>query len=119
MKIDSMLSANRDAAKTSVASQIELVCRRAKELEEAGEYEAARAAMSPFWQRIGDRPDVEGRSAMERAEVFLRAGTLSGWLGSARQIPGAQEFAKDLISEAARLFEESQQSERAAEARVD
>lgn len=119
MKIGSMVSTNRDDAKTGAASQVELICRRAKELEEAGEYEAARAAMSPFWQRIGERPEVDEKSTVERAEVFLRAGTLSGWLGSARQIPGAQEFAKDLISEAARLFEESQLPERAAEARVD
>lgn len=119
MKIDSMVSASREGAKTGAASQVELVCRRAKELEEAGEYEAARAAMAPFWERIGERPVVDGTSALDRAEVFLRAGTLSGWIGSARQITGAQEFAKDLISEAARIFEESQLVERAAEARVD
>jgi tetratricopeptide (TPR) repeat protein len=119
MKIDLMVSASRDQGKTASASQVELLCRRAKELEDAGEYESARAAMSPYWERIGERPKVEGESALDRAEVFLRAGTLSGWLGSARQITGAQEFAKDLISEAARLFEESQLVERAAEARVD
>lgn len=119
MKIESMISANLGEAQTGAAQQVELVCRRAKELEEAGEYESARAAMAPFWQRIGERPRVEGRSALERADVFLRAGTLSGWIGSAQQITGAQEFAKDLISEAARLFEEAQLVERAAEARVD
>ncbi len=119
MKIDFMVSASRDEAKTASALQIGLVCRRAKELEDAGEYESARAAMSPYWERIGERPEMEGESALDRAEVFLRAGTLSGWIGSARQITGAQEFAKDLISEAARLFEEAQLVERAAEARVD
>lgn len=119
MKIDNMVSANSEGTRIGATSQVALVCSRAKELEEAGEYEAARAAMSPFWQRIGERPEMEGRSELERAEVFLRAGTLSGWLGSARQLTGAQEFAKDLISEAARLFEESQLPERAAEARVD
>jgi tetratricopeptide (TPR) repeat protein len=119
MKIDSMVSGSRADAKIGAASQVELVCRRAKELEEAGEFEAARVAMSPFWERIGERPEVEGLSALDRAEVFLRAGTLSGWIGSARQITGAQEVAKDLISQAARLFQESQLVERAAEARVD
>ncbi|MEP6742006.1 MAG: helix-turn-helix domain-containing protein [bacterium] len=119
MKIDSLVSSYRDEAKTGAGAQVELVCRHAKELEEAGEYEAARAAMSPFWQRIGERPQMEGESALDRAEVFLRAGTLSGWIGSAGQITGAQEFAKDLISEAARIFEDSQLPERAAEAQVD
>jgi tetratricopeptide (TPR) repeat protein len=114
-----MVSANREGARIGATSQVAAVCGRAKELEEAGEYEAARAVMSPLWQRIGERPQVAGSSDLDRAEVFLRAGTLSGWLGSARQLPGAQEFAKDLIFEAARLFEESQLPERAAEARVD
>lgn len=90
MKIESMISAKLGKAQTGAAQQVELVCRRAKELEEVGEYESARAAMAPFWQRIGERPRVEGRSALERADVFLRAGTLSGWIGSAQQITGAQ-----------------------------
>jgi len=119
MKIDSMVSDNREGIQTGPSLQVEQVCRRAKALEEAGEYEAARAAMAPFWQRIGERPDVEGMGPLVRADVFLRAGTLSGWIGSSQQITGAQEFAKDLISEAARLFEEAQLVERAAEARVD
>ncbi|MDQ1638056.1 MAG: hypothetical protein QOF62_1395 [Pyrinomonadaceae bacterium] len=119
MKIDTMVSAKNEGVRTGATSQVAVICGRAKEMEEAGEYEAARAVMSPLWQRIGERPEVAGGSELDRAEVFLRAGTLSGWLGSARQIPGAQEFAKDLISESARLFEASELSERAAEARVD
>jgi tetratricopeptide (TPR) repeat protein len=62
---------------------------------------------------------VDDLSDVARAEVLLRAGTLSGWVGSARQITGAQEIAKDLISEAARLFEECGLHERVVEARVD
>src|SRR5688500_4241621 len=74
-------------------------CARAKVLEELGEFEAARDSLSEFWQRIGERPKVEGLDVIEQAEVILRAGALSGWIGSARQVPGAQEIAKDLISE--------------------
>jgi tetratricopeptide (TPR) repeat protein len=95
------------------------VCARAKVLEELGEFEAARDALSPFWQRIGERPNVDGLDEIEQAEVFLRAGALSGWIGSARQVPGAQEIAKDLISAAARLFDSCDLRERVAEARVD
>lgn len=119
MKLESMVLPVQNSTKTGIESQIELICRRAKELEEAGEYEAARAAMSPYWERIGERPNVSGLSVLGRAEVFLRAGALSGWLGSARQIMGAQEFAKDLLSEAARIFEDLHLPERSAEARVD
>ena len=95
------------------------VCGRAKALEAAGEYDAARGAMSEFWERVGERPNVDRLDATQQAEVILRAGTLTGWIGSARQIRGAQEFAKDLISEAARLFDTSGLRERVAEARVD
>jgi tetratricopeptide (TPR) repeat protein len=51
--------------------------------------------------------------------LLLRVGTLSGWIGSAGQIPGAQEIAKDLISESSAIFEKLGQTEKVAEARVD
>ncbi len=55
----------------------------------------------------------------DKAELLLRVGALSGWLGSARQIPGAQEIAKDLISESSAIFEKLGLTEKVAEARVD
>jgi hypothetical protein len=42
------------------------VCARAKALEELGEFEAAREALSPFWQRIGERPNVAGLDVIEQ-----------------------------------------------------
>jgi tetratricopeptide (TPR) repeat protein len=92
---------------------------KAKELEEVGDYEGARRALSPFWAQIGARPLVDGLSPYDRAEIILRAGTLSGWIGSAQQIPGAQQVAKDLISESIGLFETLGDSERAANAQID
>ncbi|MDQ6654036.1 MAG: tetratricopeptide repeat protein, partial [Acidobacteriota bacterium] len=118
MKIDSAVLAQQKST-FSLSQRPQLYCARARELEEAGEFEEARDAISEFWQRIGDRPRVDGLNAIARAEVFLRAGALSGWIGSARQITGAQEIAKDLISEAGRIFEEADLAERVAEARVD
>src|SRR5688572_2369932 len=103
----------------SLNERAQAACLRAKAFEAAGEYDAARTAMGEFWGRIGERPAVDGLDTIEQAEVILRAGTLTGWIGSARQLRGAQESAKDLISEAARLFEESGLLERVAEARVD
>jgi len=94
-------------------------CARAKGLEEAGKFEDARLALTEFWQRIGDRPRVEGLGGAVRAEVLLRVGALSGWIGSARQIPGAQEIAKDLISESSAIFDELGLTEKVAETRVD
>jgi DNA-binding NtrC family response regulator/Flp pilus assembly protein TadD len=96
-----------------------LRCRAAKELEDSGNYEAAREAMGGLWQRIGERPAVDGLDRQTVAEVLLRAGSLTGWIGSAKQVEGAQEKAKDLISESAAIFEALGETEKLAEAYVD
>lgn len=119
MKIDSEVLQQQNDATSSLTERAQSVCARAKELEEAGEFEDARGAISEFWQRIGERPQVKGLGEIARAEVLLRAGALSGWIGSARQITGAQEIAKDLISESAGAFEKLGLVERVAEARID
>ncbi|HEX8139260.1 MAG TPA: helix-turn-helix domain-containing protein [Pyrinomonadaceae bacterium] len=99
--------------------EAELRCRLARELEEGGDYEAARRAMGPLWRRVGERPLLDGLDKRTAAEVLLRAGTLSGWIGSASQVEGAQEMAKDLISESAALFESLGETTRTAEACID
>jgi tetratricopeptide (TPR) repeat protein len=96
-----------------------LRCRLARELEEAGNFEAARGAMGDLWSRIGERPALQGLGRRIAAEVLLRAGVLAGFLGGARQIEGAQEFAKDLISESAAIFTELDETEMVAEARIE
>jgi len=69
-------------------------CRAAKELAGAGDYEAARDALGDLWDGIGQRPRIEGLPPGDQAELLLRAGALSGWLGSSSQVPGAQAFAR-------------------------
>lgn len=98
---------------------IQVACRAAKELENIGEYEAAFEALSGFWAGIGDRPRVDGLEKADQAELLLRAGTLSGWLGTSRQVAGAQQFAKELISESIKIFEEIELAEKAVEAQTD
>src|SRR6266576_308682 len=94
-------------------------CLSARNLEAAGEYESARAELADRWQQVGERPNLEGLNEVTQAELLLRAGTLSGWIGSAQQIDGAQEVAKDLISEGARRFERLGLAEKVADAHVD
>ncbi|HKE56629.1 MAG TPA: helix-turn-helix domain-containing protein [Pyrinomonadaceae bacterium] len=94
-------------------------CQRAKVLEEAGEFDKAREELAPFWVTVGERPATGGLTDWAKAELLLRAGTLTGWIGSARQLQGAQEMAKDLVSESASLFETLGLVEKAAEAKVD
>jgi tetratricopeptide (TPR) repeat protein len=118
MKLD-LISSTKNDTTFSLSMRAQTACERAKGLEETGDFEDAREALSEFWQRIGQRPRVEGLDEIGRAEVLLRAGALSGWLGSARQITGAQEIAKDLISESAGAFERLGLVERVVEARID
>ncbi|MCA1564826.1 MAG: response regulator [Acidobacteria bacterium] len=56
---------------------------------------------------------------MTAAEVLLRVGSLSGYLGSVRQIEGAQEKSKDLISESITRFRALGEPARVAAARSE
>ncbi|MBC7910353.1 MAG: sigma 54-interacting transcriptional regulator [Pyrinomonadaceae bacterium] len=96
--------------------QARVRCRLARELTEAGDYEAACSAMGELWKRLGERPDLAGLDQATAAEALLRSGSLSGWIGSARQFAGAQELAKDLISESISTFEDLGETEKVAEA---
>ncbi|HEX3279917.1 MAG TPA: helix-turn-helix domain-containing protein [Pyrinomonadaceae bacterium] len=95
------------------------LCELAKELEDAGEFELAEETLRPFWKGIPNRPNTTGIEVRDKAELLLRAGTLTGWLGSAKQLPGSQEVAKDLISESATIFESFGLTDKLAEARVN
>jgi tetratricopeptide (TPR) repeat protein len=94
-------------------------CEEAVALERSGDYEGARAALAGLWNRIGERPNTEHLHDNTKAEVLLRVGALAGWLGSTQQIPGAQEFAKDLLSESIHSFSALGVTERQAEAETD
>ncbi|MDQ3805690.1 MAG: hypothetical protein M3416_17910 [Acidobacteriota bacterium] len=94
-------------------------CAEAADLMLRGQYEAARAALGEMWRGTGQRPNVEGLGERAAAEVILQAGVLSGWLGACGQAQGAQEAAKNLISESAALFESLGEAARAAVARGD
>ncbi|HWT03937.1 MAG TPA: tetratricopeptide repeat protein [Pyrinomonadaceae bacterium] len=96
-----------------------LRCRLAKRLEYSGEYEAAGEMLRPFWRGVGESPEVTGLEKVAAAEVLLRAGVLTGWLGSKAKSAGSQETAKDLISQSLSLFEESSSADKAGEARVE
>ncbi len=96
-----------------------LRCRLAKELEESGDYEGARSAMGELWQRVGERPRLDGLDDVTRADVLLRVGVLTGWIGSTKQLENAQEEAKNLITESIRLFESLGLMEKVDEAQTD
>jgi transcriptional regulator with PAS, ATPase and Fis domain len=119
MSLASQLLRQIDDPALGLAERARLRCQIAKQLEDSGNYEGARTALAELWQRIGERPRLEGLDRKVSAEVLLRAGSLTGWLGSAHQVEGAQETAKNLISESVAIFEELAETEKVAEAFID
>jgi len=103
----------------SVNERASLQCRLAKHLEQAGEYDSGSEAMGDLWHGVGARPMLEGLDDETKAQVLLRVGALTGWIGSASQIEGSQEMAKDLISESLRMFEQLGTKKKVGEARSD
>jgi CheY-like chemotaxis protein len=91
---------------------------RSKELEESGKYEKAREAMRELWPHVGERPLLDGLDAATRAEVLCRVGVLTRCIGGAKQIEGAQETAKNLISESLAIFEELHDTKKVAETQI-
>jgi tetratricopeptide (TPR) repeat protein len=96
-----------------------LRCRVAKKLEDSGEYEDARELLNPFWSQVGESPDIMNLDAATGAEVLLRVGVLTGWLGGKAEVGRTQEIAKDFISQSLSLFEQVGFESRADEARVE
>jgi tetratricopeptide (TPR) repeat protein len=62
---------------------------------------------------------VEKLKPLTAAEVLLQCGVLSGWLGGAQHISGAQEKANDLLFEALRMFKAERQYSKVSEAQYE
>ncbi|HXQ73162.1 MAG TPA: helix-turn-helix domain-containing protein [Pyrinomonadaceae bacterium] len=103
----------------SVNSRAELCCEAAKALEYKGEYEKARKLLSDYWTRIGGHPKLTGLDQATAGEVLLRAGVLTGAIGSKDRITEAQEAAKNLIHESLTIFQASNYRKRVAEAQTE
>ena len=120
MKLNSQLTALRERTRgLTPVERARRCCELAKQLEKTGEYEAACEAIAEFWPERKSAPDLSDLDEATRAEVILRVGALSGWLGSTDQTEGSQETAKDLITQSIDLFQHLELSERVAEARGD
>lgn len=109
----------RGSGEMSPGEMARKLCRRAKELQDEGRYEEAREALDPLWPGVGERPVMEGLDPAVAAEVLLRGGALTGYLGSAKQIAEAQEAAKNLLSEAYEKFLELGENDKTAEAQAE
>ena len=103
----------------SVDRRAELCCEATRDLENKGEYEEARKILREYWSRIGEAPKLTGLEPSTAAEVLLRAGVLTGILGAYRQLPNAQETAKDLLTQSQSIFEASHTMKKIAEVRTE
>ena len=103
----------------TIHERVLLRCRLASEFIHTGQYEIARETLGDLWQGIGERPNVEKLKPLLAAEVLLQCGTLSSWLGKVRRGSGAQERAKDLLSEAFRMFKSQSQYAKASETQYE
>jgi tetratricopeptide (TPR) repeat protein len=106
----SNLPANEDALRR---------CENALELKDKGDYEGAREAMGYFWDRVGERPQIDSLYPSVAAEVLLCVGVLTRWIGSKNQVEGAQEVAKNLITESITFYELTGDVRKVASARVE
>jgi CheY-like chemotaxis protein/tetratricopeptide (TPR) repeat protein len=103
----------------SSSQRARLRCLLARQFEDQGDYEAARVAMGELWQRVGERPLLDTLDDESQGEVLLRVGVLTGWIGSAKQITGAQETAKNLLTESISIFERLRATNSVAEAQIE
>jgi tetratricopeptide (TPR) repeat protein len=103
----------------SVDRRAELCCEAAKAFEYKGQYEQARRILSDYWARIGEPPKLEGLEPSTAGEVLLRAGVLTGAIGSKNQIAESQELAKNLIHESLTIFQSSHYRKKIAEAQTE
>ncbi len=97
----------------------QLRCQLAKELEDIGNYEAAREAMGELWPGFGERPVLDELDQVFFYELVLSDCFIWCLFGSVKQIEKAQELAKNLIGESITRFEELEQIEKIAEAQME
>jgi tetratricopeptide (TPR) repeat protein len=100
-------------------ARAELCCQIAYQLEDVGDYESAGESLAEFWQGFSERLQIEGLDRSTAAEVLLRVGTLTGWIGHAHQIADAQEKAKNLITESIGIFESLSYAKKILEAQTE
>lgn len=108
-----------DNPNLSVDSRAELCCEIARDFENKGEYEEARKALRDYWRRLGEQPKLSGLEETTAAEVLLRVGVLTGYVGSKNQIADAQETAKDLVTQCHTIFQARHSKKKIAEAQTE
>src|SRR5215208_5483202 len=119
MKQLSVLRTQLNDPTLDAEGELMLRCRLSRQLVLVSDFEGAREALGRYWPEDSAGPTVAGLSARAEAELLLRVGVLTGWLGSVEQKDGTQERAKNFIGESLRLFEALGEESKAAEAQAE
>ncbi len=98
-----------------IARAHQALTRELVSLERSGEFDQALQALKGIWDDTMAEPTVDGLDQRSSAEIYLRCGSLMGFLGHSRQIPTSQERSKNLLTKARSLFLEIYDSEKIAE----
>lgn len=73
-------------------------------LERCGRYEEAFYELREIWEDYKVFPNVSGIDEKNAAEIILRCGSLLGFLGNTKLLPNAQEYSKNLLTDARDRF---------------
>ena len=103
----------------SANERVRLRCQVAKQFEKIGNYEAARGALEDLWPSFEDYPRIDMLDDPTAAEVLLRIGVLTGWIGSIRLIKGSQQTARNLLGDSIAIFESLPDPKKTAEAQIE
>lgn len=91
------------------------LCEKLIRLERQGRYEEALSKIGDLWQDKSALPDTQDLPPSLTAEFILRCGSLFGFLGHNKQLPGSQEKSRNLLTFARNLFLENYNIEKIAE----
>lgn len=74
------------------------------EAELIGDYSRAYQLLAVFWNDFRVNPDIRELPADIVAEVYLRCGSVAGYLGRSKYLTNAQEVSRNLLTEAKDRF---------------
>jgi signal transduction histidine kinase len=83
---------------------VETACAYARTREDTGDYAGACALLDHWW-KLGQEPCTQGLDWRAQAQLWLRAGTLTGWVGGAEKSGAHNKKAQSWISKSLALFE--------------
>jgi len=74
------------------------------EAELIGDYSHAYQLLAVFWNDFRIKPDIRELPADVLAEIYLRCGSIAGYLGRSKHLSNAQEISRNLLTEAKEIF---------------